>query len=332
MISMVMYLSGKNPTIHLGGNLPLINGSTRVGGQDIFVAEACEYKDSFLRFFPTVAVILNIDADHLDYFKDLDDIEDSFREFTDLLPSTGCAIGNGDDPRACKVVRNASCKGETFGYGEDCDWKITDVRQEKGLHSFALIHNGSKAAEVSLRIPGRHNVMNAAAAIAACSRSGIDPQEAADIIHNFTGAQRRFEKAGEYNGAGVYHDYAHHPTEIRATLSAAKQMTSGKLYCIFQPHTYSRTRVLFNEFAASFSDTDRTVLVDIYAAREADPGNVSSKMLAAAANAVPGQNVLYAKSFDEASAMVRSWVSPGDNVITLGAGDIEKMSKLLIQP
>jgi len=334
MVSTILQLAGKNPTIHLGGVLPLIGKATQVGSKDCFVAEACEYKDSFLRFFPTIAVILNIDADHLDYFKDIEAIEESFTRFVKLTPDDGLVLGNGDDPRVMKVMESAPCRCETFGFGEHCTWRVFNATQEHGKYTFTLRYCDDDDFEVSvsLGVMGQHNVLNACAAIASAYHVGVSLEEAARLLTQFTGAQRRFEKAGDYHSANVFHDYAHHPTEIKATLAAARQMADKKLYCVFQPHTYTRTKALFHEFVESFDAADRLVLLDIYAARENNPGDISSQMLAEAIDKRGKTEVYYAESFDAAANLVRSWAAPRDVILTLGAGDIEKMSKLLIAP
>lgn len=332
MIATILELAGKRPTIHLGGTLPLIGSATQVGGKDFFVAEACEYKDSFLRFFPTLSVILNIDADHLDYFKDIDAIEASFTRFVQLTPARGLALGNADDPRVLRVLSKAPCPCETFGFEESATWRAVDLRQNHGSYAFTLLHHGKEAAQVQLQVMGRHNVLNACASMAVAYHAGVPLEEAAHILAGFTGAQRRFEKAGDYRSANVFHDYAHHPTEIKATLAAARQLADRRLYCVFQPHTYSRTKALFQDFIESFDEVDRLVLLDIYAAREINPGDISASMLADAIAQRGRTQVYYAESFEKAAQLVRGWAEPGDTILTLGAGDIEKMSRLLIEP
>jgi UDP-N-acetylmuramate--alanine ligase len=331
MIATILELAGKDPTIHLGGSLPLIGDASKVGGRNLFVAEACEYKDSFLQFYPTLSVLLNIDADHLDYFKNIEAIEKSFTRFVERTPASGLVIGNGGDSRVMRVMSKARCPVETFGYGPEDTWQAVNPQQNHGVYHFTLLYRGKKAADVSLSVMGEHNVLNASAAIAAAHHCGVDPQQAADLLKGFTGANRRFEKAGDYFSANVYHDYAHHPTEIRATLKAARQLAEKKLYCVFQPHTYSRTKALFDEFVQSFDMVDGLVLLDIYAARETNPGDISASMLVDAI-AKRGVSVRYAASFEQAADLVHQWAKPGDVIITLGAGDIEKMSRLLVSP
>ncbi len=332
MTATILYKCGKNPTIHIGAGLPLIGGSVRVGGSEIFVTEADEYKESFLAFPPTVAVILNIDADHLDYYRDIDHITDSFAHYVAMLPEDGFCIVNGDDVRAVSLLKNARCPSMTFGLGEGCDWRACEIKaDEHGGHSFDLIHNGEFQCRVALSIPGRHHVYNALAAIAASSLCGVDSQCAAEQLADFKGADRRFQLIGEIGGATVYHDYAHHPAEIRATMDAASLLPHNRLWLVFQPHTFTRTKALFNDFAASFDKADKVVLLDIYAAREDNPGDVSSQALCEATNQRDGLGrCRHAASFEEAAAIVKAERQPGDLIFTVGAGDVDKLSEKLL--
>ena len=332
MTSTILFKCGRNPTIHIGGNLPLIGGSIRVGGSDIFVTEADEYKESFLAFPPTIAVILNIDADHLDYYRDIEHITGSFAKYVSLLPDDGYCIVNGDDARAVQILRGAHCGGTTFGLTESCDWRASDIAPgENGCFGFTLTHKGEPCGHVELCVPGRHNVMNALAAIAASVHCGVEVHCAIDCLKDFKGAERRFQKVGEAGGAAVYHDYAHHPTELRATLEAADVLPHKRLWCVFQPHTYTRTKALFGDFVKAFEKADRVVLLDIYAAREPDPGDIHSRMLCDAVNARFGDNrCVYAASFKEAAELVKAGRKPGDLIFAVGAGDVEKLGGMLV--
>lgn len=332
MTATILYKCGKNPTIHIGAGLPLIGGSVRVGGSEIFVTEADEYKESFLAFPPTVAVILNIDADHLDYYRDIDHITDSFGRYVAMLPEDGYCIVNGDDERAVSLLQEAKCQSATFGMSDGCNWRASDIRaDERGGHSFDLLHDGTALCRVSLTIPGRHHVYNALAAIAAACLCGVDVQCAADQLADFKGADRRFQWIGESGGATVYHDYAHHPAEIRATMDAASLLPHNKLWLVFQPHTFTRTKALFNDFVESFDKADRVLLLDIYAAREDNPGDVSSQALCDAVNRRDGlDRCRYAASFDEAAAIVKAERQSGDLIFTVGAGDVDKLSEKLL--
>jgi UDP-N-acetylmuramate--alanine ligase len=332
MTATILFKCGRNPTIHVGGSLSLIGGSGRVGGNDVFVTEACEYKESFLAFPPTIAVILNIDADHLDYFKDIDDVEDAFRKYVALLPEDGYCIVNGDDPRAVQILRGAHCGGETFGLSETCDWRAAGIAAGgDGCCGFDLMHRGEPCGRVELSVPGRHNVYNALAAIAASVYCGVEVDCAINCLKDFKGADRRFQKVGEAGGAAVYHDYAHHPTELRATLEAAAGLPHNRLWCVFQPHTYTRTKALFQDFVSAFDRADRVVLLDIYAAREPNPGDIHSRMLRDAINARDGgSRCAYAPSFAEAAELVKAERQPGDLIFVIGAGDIETLSGMLL--
>lgn len=332
MAATILFKCDKNPTIHVGGSLALIGGSVRVGGNDVFVTESCEYKESFLAFPPTIAVILNIDADHLDYFRDIDHVNDAFRKYVSLLPSDGYCIVNGDDPRAVDILMNAHCGGTTFGLSESCVWRATNISAgSDGCCSFDMIHDGTYCCRVSLAIPGKHHVYNALAAIASANQCGVDPRCATEQLKDFRGADRRFQKIGEAGGSTIYHDYAHHPAEIRATMEAASMLTHNKLWCIFQPHTFTRTKALFNDFLSAFDKADKIVLLDIYAARENNPGEINSSILCNAINNRDGRNrCRYVKSFEEAAAIVKAERQPGDLIFTVGAGDVDKLNAMLL--
>jgi UDP-N-acetylmuramate--alanine ligase len=332
MTATILYKCNKNPTIHIGAGLPLIGGSVRVGGSGIFVTEADEYKESFLAFPPTIAVILNIDADHLDYYRDIEHIADSFGKYVSMLPEDGFCIVNGDDDRAVSLLKHAKCASATFGLSEGCMWRAVNIStDERGGHSFDLLKGGAFACRVSLSVPGRHHVYNALAAIAAAHCCDVEPQCAAEQLAEFRGADRRFQRIGESGGAVIYHDYAHHPAEIRATLDAASLLPHNRLWLVFQPHTFTRTKALFNDFVESFDKADRIVLLDIYAAREDNPGDISSAILCDAVNRRDGLGRCgYASGFDEAAAIVKAERQPGDLIFTVGAGDVEKLSEKLL--
>ncbi len=330
MLATILYLAGTDPTIHIGGDLPLIGGSVYLGGMDCFVSEACEYKDSFLHFTPTCAVILNIDADHLDYFKNLDAISESFNHFADLLPADGEIIGNGDDPRVMALIRSHHQKAVTFGYDPSNDYYPINIAFTENGYAFDVCNRGRVLCHVQLSVPGKHNILNALAALIASQYCGMSIEDAAPYLTSYTGAGRRFQNVGSVNGANVYHDYAHHPTEISATISAARDLCKGKLYCIFQPHTYSRTIKLYDQFLTAFNHADALVLVDIYAAREQDQGLVSSHKLASDIRSLQVlKEVNYAPNFEAAAEYIRRNAQPDDLVLTLGAGDIERINHMI---
>ena len=332
MLATVMMVCQKDPTIHIGAVLPTIGGSVRVGGDDYFITEADEYKESFFKFPPTVAVLLNIDEDHLDYYRDLNHIIGAFNHFVSLVPADGQCIANGDDPLTLQVMQGAPCAGQTFGLNDGCDWRAVDIQAgADGFHSFTLVHTGNVICPVRLMVPGRHNVYNALAAIAAAHACGVKPADAAQALLQYTGADRRFQKAGEARGVQVFHDYAHHPAEVRATLEAAALLPHRKLYCVFQPHTYTRTRTLFQQFVAAFDAADELVLTDIYAAREADPGDIHSKMLCDAINARSGREFCrWAPDFDSVARLLAAECLPGDIVLALGAGSIDQVAPMIL--
>ena len=332
MTATVLLECHKDPTIHIGAVLPSIGGSVRVGGNEFFVTEADEYKESFLKFPPTVAVLLNIDEDHLDYYRDINHIIEAFTKYVALLPAGGACIANGDDPLAVQVMKGAPCPGHTFGLGEDCEWRAVDiVADPQGCHRFTVLHNGERSGEVALSVPGRHHVYNALAAIAASVLCGVDPEQAAQALAHYVGAERRFMLVGAADGCEVYHDYAHHPAEIRATLEAAALRPHNRLWCVFQPHTYTRTKALFQQFASCFAKADQVVLTDIYAAREPDPGDIHSTQLCDAINGKLGAGrCRYAPTLADAAALVKAERQPGDLILTVGAGDIEGINKMLL--
>lgn len=332
MTATVMLECHTDPTIHIGAVLPAIGGSVRVGGNEFFVTEADEYKESFLKFPPTIAVILNIDEDHLDYYRDINHIIDTFHKFAGLLPADGACIVNGDDPLALQTGLDAPCRHITFGLGENNQWRATNIEaNNQGCHSFQLIHEGKEICPVALNVPGRHHVYNALAAIAASALCGVDPAQAAAALAHYTGAERRFMLVGTADGCEIYHDYAHHPTEIRATLEAAALRPHKALWCVFQPHTYSRTKALFEQFTACFAKADKVILTDIYAAREPDPGDIHSRMLCDAVNAQLGAGrCRYAASQAEAAELVKTERQSGDLIVTMGAGDIEQINRMLL--
>jgi len=329
MLTTILELCGQNPTAHIGSTLPLIGGATKAGSDKIFVAEACEYKESFLLMLPTVELVLNIDADHLDYYRDIDHIQSAFSAFADKLPGDGLLIVNGEDERCVQVAQASGRRFVRFGMDSSNDYHTENVSyDDAGNFSFDLMHNGQKLTRVELSVPGRHNVFNALAALAAVlETTDVDPIKAAATLSEYRGAGRRFELEGWFKGARVYHDYAHHPREIEAALSAARLVTKGRLISIFQPHTYSRTKALFDAFAASLSAADLSIVLDIYAAREADPGDINSKMLQQAIEK-QGTASLYAQEFSAVSSLIDS-VCEGDTIMIMGAGSVEALAKSL---
>ncbi len=314
-----------DPTVMVGGDLPSIGGTLRIGRGDLFVAEACEYQNSFHSFHPTAAVILNIDLDHLDFFKDLEDIIASFRKFALLTPENGVIVINGDDANCRKAVEGLDRKVLTFGFTENCDVRATLPEVENGRSYCDVLYDGKLYCRMSLAVPGRHNLLNALAAACVAIHLGISSEDFAKGISAYNGVGRRFEFKKTWRDAKVYDDYAHHPSEIEAALKAAKELSPNRVVCIFQPHTYSRTVSLLDDFAKALQLADQVILCPIYAAREVNTYGISSQDLA---DRIPGAQV--ANDLRHAAQLLGEQVQPGDLVFTMGAGDVFKIAHLLL--
>ena len=330
MVSHIL-LEGKcDPTISVGGILPAIGGNIRVGESETFVTEACEYTNSFLSFFPKISIILNIDADHLDFFKDLDDIRNSFRRFTELLPSDGTLIINADIPDYQEITKDLPCQVVTYGLEQEADYQAKDITFDKYGHaSFTVYKNGRKTGSYYLKVPGMHNVSNALASIALGHLLRLSEEVIIKGLGSFTGTDRRFQYKGEVAGVTVIDDYAHHPTEIEATLHAAGNYPHQKVWCVFQPHTYTRTKALLPEFAKALALADHVVLADIYAARETDTLGISSEDLQKCIQEL-GTPCEYFPTFDEIENFLLENCSRGDLLITMGAGDVVNIGEHLL--
>ena len=320
MMTHIMMEAGLDPTVMIGGYLPLLRAGHRVGHGDTIVLESCEYCDSFLNFFPTLAVVLNVEADHLDYFKDLDDIEDSFHKFAEL--ATGAVIANGDDPHTKDAMGDIPYV--SFGMGEDNRIHAQNV-DPNGRH-FDVICDGELYCHVELGVFGKHNVMNALAASASAWMMGIPGEAVARGLAGFHGAGRRMEHKGTFRGAEVYDDYAHHPDEVAATIESIRALGEHRLVLAFQPHTYSRTKALFDDFVRELSKADVLVLAEIYAARERNTIGISSQDLA---DQIPGS--VYCETLPEVTDYLSRIVKEGDIVLTMGAGDIFRAGEALLQ-
>lgn len=330
MISHILLEGNLDPTISVGGILKAIGGNIRVGQSETFITEACEYTNSFLHFFPKIAVILNIEEDHLDFFKDLDDIRRSFRRFAELLPSDGTLVINSDIERCTDIYEGLPCRVVTYGSMPDSDYSASNISyDETGCVSFTLLRHGKPSEHMTLSVTGDHNVSNALASIATADVLGIHPDTIQKGLLAFKGTDRRFEYKGQFNGVTVIDDYAHHPTEIRATLEAAAHYPHRQLWVVFQPHTYTRTKAFFHEFAEALSHTDHLVLADIYAARETDTLGISSSDLAGEAQSL-GTETHYFPTFSEIETFLKENCKPGDVLITMGAGDIVSVGEALI--
>lgn len=341
MISEILLEAGVDPTLSIGGIYPRIQSNTRVGGKDYFVLEACEYTNSFLSFFPKISLILNIEEDHLDFFKDLADIRNSFHQFAKLLPADGCLILNKEIQNYEELTNGVSCPVITYQGSQPAaqgvkdqapaDYYPTELSfDENGYAHFIANRKGKPALSVSLQVPGLHNVGNALAAIATADLFDIEDEVIARALHSFHGTDRRFERKGYIHGDGavVIDDYAHHPTEIRATLTAARATSPKTLWCVFQPHTYSRTKAFLKEFAQALSLADKVVLADIYAARETDNLGISSQTLQKELQAL-GKECHYYPTFDEIQKFLLENCTKGDMLITMGAGDVYKIGDFL---
>lgn len=330
MITEVLLCADVDPTISVGGILNSIGGNIRVGGPDLFVTEACEYTNSFLSFYPTVEIILNIEADHLDFFKDIKDIRNSFRLFAQKLPKDGLLVINNDIDNIEEIVRDLPCKVITFGKKAGSRYQADSIRfDDLARATYELIIDGSVVDTVTLGVPGEHNVYNSLAAAAVCAELGISLEQVKKGLKHFTGTNRRFEKKGELGGVTIIDDYAHHPQEIRATLNTAQHYPHKKLWVVFQPHTYTRTKAFLDEFADALSLADEVVLAEIYAARETDNLGISSADIVERIEK-KGVKAHYITSFDEIETFILENCIHGDLLITMGAGDIVKVGEKLL--
>lgn len=329
MISEILLEADLDPTLSVGGILKEIGGNVRVGGPKYFVTEACEYTDSFLSFLPNVAIILNIEEDHLDYFKDIDQIRDSFYKFAKLLPKEGCLIINGNIENHHELTKDLECNIITFG-DNDCDFTPANITYDDlARPSFHLIHKGKDLGQITLSIPGDHNISNALAAIATCFYLEVPFANIQNSLKKFTGSDRRFDYKGTLGGVKIIDDYAHHPTEITSTLQAIRNYPHREIWCVFQPHTYTRTKAFLTEFAEALSLADHVVLADIYAAREINTLGISSKDLQDELKKLD-VNCHYFPSFDEIENFLLANCIHDDLLITMGAGDVVKIGESLL--
>ena len=333
MVSLILDNAKTDPTILVGGNLAEIGGNVRVGHGKFFVTEACEYMDSFLSLRPKIEIILNIDSDHLDYFKDIDHIVNSFDRFSKLVPDDGLIVAYEANPFVNRVIKNRK-NVVTFGLNENCTYYAADVTfNENGMPAFDVYKEGKLLDRIQLSVPGEHNILNALAAFACCHSLGINTDVISSTLKKYTGTQRRFDIVGVTGtGVKIVDDYAHHPTEIKATLSACQNIPHNKLWCIFQPHTYTRTIALFDQFADAFEKADKLILSEIDAAREKNIYKISSVQLAEKIKEThPDKDVMFMESFDAIADYVSENADPGDLVLTMGAGDIYKVGELILE-
>lgn len=332
MISHILLAGNCDPTILVGGMLPSIGGNLRVGHSENFVNESCEYTNSFLSFFPTTAVILNVREDHLDFFKDIDDIRNSFKKFAALVPEDGYVIISSDIDHPEYFTKDLKCRVITFGSDpEKSDYSAENIEfDERGCCHYTLIRKREKIAEISLSVPGLHNVYNSLAAVAVAQNMDLSIEVIQKGLLSYTGTDRRFQYKGKLNGVTIIDDYAHHPDEISATLNTAKNYPHRETWVVFQPHTYSRTKMLFAQFAEALSAADHVVLADIYAARETDNLGVSSEMLADAIRKL-GTDACYLPNFAAIEEFLLKKCMHDDLLITMGAGNIVNIGEELLK-
>ena len=322
MCTHILMAADKDPTVMIGGTLPLLNAGHRVGHGNTIIMEACEYYNSFLSFHPTVAVVLNIEADHLDFFKDLEDVKHSFREFACRTPEDGYIVANADDQNTMDAVSGTGRKIMTFGLSRNADVYAENITYLGANSHFNVMYKGKKFTDVTLHVPGVHNVKNALAATAAAICLGVRPNAVKYGLAGFNGAGRRFEFKGKFNGADVYDDYAHHPGELKALLDTVEKLNYKRSILVFQPHTYSRTAALFDDFVEQLKRPNVLLLAEIFAAREQNTIGISS---AALAEKVDG--ALFFPTFSELETALRRIAQPGDIILTVGAGDVYKIGE-----
>ena len=325
MSTHILMAAEMDPTVMIGGTLPLLHAGHRVGAGDTIVMESCEYCNSFLNFYPTIAVILDIEADHLDFFKDLEDVKKSFREFASHVPESGTIIANMDDENTMDALRPLGRALMTFGMTDKADVWPRNIVSVGTQTDFDIMHGDALFTHVSIHVPGIHNVKNALAASAAAICLGCGPLAVRYGLGAFNGAGRRFEFKGKFNGADVYDDYAHHPGELKALLDTVEGLGYKRTVVVFQPHTYSRTKALFDDFVEQLRRPDMTILAEIYAAREQNTIGISSKDISDRI-----ENSMYFDSFDEILKTLRWTAAPGDIILTVGAGDIYKVGERLV--
>jgi len=331
MIAQMFVEAGAEPTVHIGGDLPALGGGTIQGGQEFFIAEACEFNGTFLKLKPTIPVILNIDEDHLDCYKDLDDIEAAFARFAAITPAEGCAVGWGDDERVRRVLQDARCRTRTYGLEPHNELRAVDIAYDaEGRARFTVTLHGHQLAELELSVAGEHNMLNALAALAVADLCELSISTAAQTLSHFTGAHRRFEQTSVTDGVRVFTDYGHNPAEIANALHIASLQPHDRLWAVWQPHTYSRTKKLFGGFLTAFDVPDIVLVTDICGAREADPGDIHSSMVVEALRA-RGIDARLTPSFDDAEEHLRANWRAGDVVVTLGCGDIDLLNEQIAE-
>ena len=330
MVSEVFLQAKTDPTISIGGILSSVNSNFKVGKKDYLVLETCEYCDTFLKFNPHSAIILNIDADHLDYFKDINQIYNSFKKFANLIKEDACLVINSDIKDYEKITENLKCNVITYGQNENSMWKAKDITfDEFGCATYKAYYNNKFMYNIKLSVVGIHNIYNSLSVCALANFYNLDKDSIEIGLNNFKGTNRRFQYKGTFNNMKIIDDYAHHPTEILATINATKSQNINKLWCVFQPHTYTRTKALLDDFAKSLLDVDNILICDIYSAREKDTGEIHAKDLVNKINEL-GKNAIYIDSFETGKQYIEENCQKNDMLITMGAGDVYLLGEMLL--
>lgn len=332
MVSMCFMEAGLNPFIQVGADLKAINGNYHIGSSEHFIIEACEYVESFLKFYPKSEIILNIDNDHLDYFKNIDNINEAFIKYVKLLPDDGLLVTNLDNEYCAKLHTYTNAKTVTYAMqNEKANFIARNITFNKnGFPSFDVYYNNYFYSSIELSIPGVHNVSNALACIALCNNYGISKSDIKSALKKYTGAHRRFEYIGQFDGISIYDDYGHHPTEIKATALGLKKKTYNHSWVVFQPHTYSRTKNLLDDFADSLTYFDNIIITDIYAAREINTYGVSAQDIVNKIRSL-GRKAIYISDFNDIVNYLKQNVEKDDIILTLGAGTITNLGPMLLK-
>lgn len=332
MISCITVETGIDPTVVIGGEVSSLGGNARNGNGPVVVAEADESDGSFLKFYPSLAVITNIENDHLDYYGSEENIYKAFKQFVGNIKEGGRAVMCIDNAKVAKLAKEVNRPVVTYGMADSgADYVATNISYQAGGTAYDLYYKGQLVTRVELMVPGRHNVLNSLGAFAAARELGLEPAPILRALAAFTGAKRRFETKGKVKDVWVVDDYAHHPTEIGVTIKAGRQTKPNRLVCVFQPHRYTRTKLLFNDFCRCFKDCDKLLVVDIYAASEQPLEGVNSKALVEGIKEATGQDVEYVSRLTKAEEYLEGYVQPGDLVMTIGAGDVFKVGEELVR-
>ena len=330
MLALISRVAGLDATVHVGGYVDFLDGGVEIGGEGLFITEACEYVESFLTLRPTIALVSNIDNDHLDYYRDIDAIEDAFRKFLGLLPESGTVVACAEDERVMRIAQESGKRVRTYGLGRGEFSAERIAFDEKGSGSFDLVRNGIVLGRVSLSVPGTHSILNAVGAYAVADLLGVDFEKYRTAMEAFSNTRRRFEFYGERNGVRIFHDYGHHPSEIAATMEAASHVPHGKLYCVFQCNSYTRAKTLFTGTVRCFEKADAVLVPDIYPGRETDDGTVHARDMVDAINRTTG-NAVYLGTFEAIRTYLDEHAQPGDMVVTVGSGDVYRQTGKLLE-